>query len=85
MSLLILLAVILCSQLLLTTNAARILAILAFPGPSQYEFIQPLLRELAKRGHHITSVNNFRQKEPIDNFRDVVVEENLHLFDGKYK
>ncbi|XP_011294375.1 UDP-glycosyltransferase UGT4-like [Musca domestica] len=73
--------VILWAQLLLTTNAARILSILAFPGKSQYEFMQPLLRELASRGHHITSVNNFPQKEPMDNFRDVVVEENLHLFD----
>ncbi|XP_061400906.1 UDP-glycosyltransferase UGT4-like [Musca vetustissima] len=76
-----LLTVILSGHLPLITDSARILSILAFPGSSQYEFIQPLLQELAHRGHHITSVNNFPLKEPIGNFRDIVIEKNLHLFD----
>ncbi|KMZ04307.1 uncharacterized protein Dsimw501_GD20682 [Drosophila simulans] len=52
-------------------QAARILAIFPFPGPSQYINVVPYLKELAGRGHHVTSVNAFPQKKPVANFRDV--------------
>ncbi|XP_037824336.1 UDP-glycosyltransferase UGT4-like [Lucilia sericata] len=62
--------------------AAHILSLFGVPMRSQYDFIEPLLRELAGRGHQITSITNFPQKEAIPNFRDVVVEKNKHLFFG---
>ncbi|XP_065368288.1 UDP-glucosyltransferase 2-like [Calliphora vicina] len=62
------------------SNTAHILSLFATPGPSQYAFIEPLLKELARRGHQITSITNFPQKENITNFRDVVVEKNINLF-----
>ncbi|TMW45051.1 hypothetical protein DOY81_009869 [Sarcophaga bullata] len=62
-------------------KTARILSIFGMPIPSQYGFIEPLLKELAARGHHITSINNYPQEQPLENFRDVVVKENKHLFD----
>ncbi|XP_065368995.1 UDP-glucosyltransferase 2-like [Calliphora vicina] len=61
-------------------NAAHILSVFGVPMHSQYAFIEPLLKELARRGHQITSITNFPQKENITNFRDVVVEKNTNLF-----
>ncbi|XP_037824334.1 UDP-glucosyltransferase 2-like [Lucilia sericata] len=60
--------------------AAHILSLFAMPVPSQYAFIEPLLKELAARGHQITSITSFPQKQPIPNFRDVVVKKNNNLF-----
>ncbi|KNC20904.1 hypothetical protein FF38_00288 [Lucilia cuprina] len=60
--------------------AAHILSLFGMPVPSQYAFIEPLLKELARRGHQITSITSFPQKQPVPNFRDVVVKKNLNLF-----
>lgn len=65
-------------------QTAHILSLFAAPIPSQYAFIEPLLKELAARGHQITSINNFPQKEKIKNFRDVIVEKNKNIFIGWY-
>ncbi|XP_005175208.1 UDP-glycosyltransferase UGT5 [Musca domestica] len=62
-------------------NAAKILSIFGYPGPSQYIFITPLLKALAKRGHEVVSISTFPQKEPVENFRDVAVMENSKLFE----
>ncbi|XP_065367925.1 UDP-glucosyltransferase 2-like [Calliphora vicina] len=61
-------------------NAAHILSLFGTPERAQYAFIEPLLKELASRGHQITSITNFPQKENVTNFRDVVVEKNINLF-----
>ncbi|XP_030374417.1 uncharacterized protein LOC115623986 [Scaptodrosophila lebanonensis] len=53
----------------------RILAIFPFPGPSQYINVVPYLKGLAARGHEVTSVNAFPQKQPVKNFRDIAVLE----------
>lgn len=66
-------------------NTAHILSVFGAPGRSQYAFIEPLLKELARRGHRITSITNFPQKENVTNFRDVVVEKNINLFNGELK
>ncbi|XP_073845090.1 UDP-glycosyltransferase UGT4-like [Musca autumnalis] len=76
-----LLTIVISGQLLSATNAARILSILAFPARAQHDFTQPLLLELANRGHQVTSINNFPLKQATDHFRDIVIEENFHLFD----
>ncbi|KAH8242954.1 hypothetical protein KR032_003264 [Drosophila birchii] len=56
-------------------EAARILAIFPFPGPSQYINVVPYLKALASRGHEVTSINAFPQKKPVKNFRDIPILE----------
>ncbi|XP_059219532.1 UDP-glucosyltransferase 2-like [Stomoxys calcitrans] len=62
-------------SLSLRVEGAKILAVFAFPGPSQYILVQPYLKQLASRGHEVTVVNAFPQKEKVKNFRDVPVLE----------
>lgn len=64
-------------------QAARILAIFPFPGPSQYINVVPYLKELANRGHQVTSVNAFPQKKPVANFRDVFIPDVFNNYKGK--
>lgn len=60
-----------------STQGAKILAVFPYAGPSQYILVQPFLKALAARGHELTVINAFPQKQKIDNFRDVVVDEVL--------
>ncbi|EDW38379.1 GL12044 [Drosophila persimilis] len=62
-------------------EAARILAIFPFPGPSQYINVVPYLKALAARGHEVTSINAFPQKKPLHNFRDIPVLEVFNNYD----
>ncbi|XP_050316492.1 UDP-glucosyltransferase 2-like [Bactrocera neohumeralis] len=59
------------------TNAANILAIFPFPGPSQYICVQAYLKALAARGHEVTVISAFPQKKPLQNFRDISLAEIL--------
>lgn len=63
-------------------DGAKILSIFPFPGPSQYIFASGLLKELARRGHEVTSISVFPQQKPLKNFRDIEIPENKGLFDG---
>ncbi|XP_013113911.2 UDP-glucosyltransferase 2 [Stomoxys calcitrans] len=65
----------------LAIEGARILSVFPYPGPSQYIFIEPLLKALAERGHEVTSISTFPQKEPLKNFRDVPIMENIKVFE----
>ncbi|KAM7361147.1 UDP-glycosyltransferase UGT5-like [Cochliomyia hominivorax] len=56
-------------------ESAKILALFPFPGPSQYILVQPYLKTLASRGHEVTVINAFPQKQKVDNYRDVLVTE----------
>ncbi|XP_065361612.1 UDP-glycosyltransferase UGT5-like [Calliphora vicina] len=60
---------------LTSSESAKILAVFAFPGPSQYILVQPYLKALIAKGHKLTVINAFPQKQPIANYRDVVVTE----------
>lgn len=66
------------------TNAANILAIFPFPGPSQYICVQAYLKALAARGHEVTVISAFPQKKPLRNFRDISIEEVLNGYEGTY-
>ncbi|KAM7361141.1 UDP-glucosyltransferase 2-like [Cochliomyia hominivorax] len=68
--------------LLFEINAAKILSIFGFPGPSQYIMASALLKGLAERGHQVTSISTFPQKTPVKNFRDIAVMENAKIFDS---
>lgn len=64
------------------TSGAKILSIFPFPGPSQYIFASELLKELARRGHEVTSISVYPQQKPLNNFRDIEIPENSALFEG---
>ncbi|XP_061387713.1 UDP-glycosyltransferase UGT5-like, partial [Musca vetustissima] len=70
-----------CGMLLQATHGAKILSVFPYSGPSQYIFISPLLKALAEKGHEVTSISTFPQKEKLKNFRDVPVMENSKVFD----
>uniref|UniRef100_A0A1B6DGT0 UDP-glucuronosyltransferase n=1 Tax=Clastoptera arizonana TaxID=38151 RepID=A0A1B6DGT0_9HEMI len=49
----------------------RILAIFPFAGKSHFFTFEPLISELARRGHDVTVVSNFPRKTPSPNYTDV--------------
>lgn len=68
-------------------NALKILAIVPFAGKSHFFAFEPLFKELAKRGHQMTVISEFPQKNPLPNYRDVPLKqsENIEVFDfGDY-
>jgi glucuronosyltransferase len=42
-----------------------------------------MAKELAERGHQVTSINPYPQKTPIKNYKDVSVEEIEAFFEGE--
>lgn len=70
--------------ILQNVESAKILAVFPFPGPSQYILVEPYLKALAAKGHEMTVINAFPQKQPISNFRDVPVIEVHANYAGKY-
>ncbi|XP_014369343.2 UDP-glucosyltransferase 2-like isoform X3 [Papilio machaon] len=71
-----------CTRLLLAvaaivitdTHAARILGLFPHTGKSHQMVFEPLLRTLAERGHHVTTVSFFPLKNPPANYTDVSLE-----------
>lgn len=63
--------------------SARILTIFGFHAPSQYALIEPLLQNLARRGHHVTSITNIGQNQPMDNLWEIIIPENLNFYNGE--
>lgn len=57
--------------LITVCDSARILALVLFSGRSHWIPIEPLLKELAARGHEITVFSPFPQKKPLPNYMDV--------------
>ncbi|XP_069681767.1 UDP-glycosyltransferase UGT5-like [Periplaneta americana] len=59
--------------LLLCSNVAsyKILALFPHIARSHYVMGEALLKGLAARGHHVTVVSHFPQKNPIPNFKDI--------------
>ncbi|XP_065219003.1 UDP-glycosyltransferase UGT5-like isoform X6 [Planococcus citri] len=58
-------------QLLKCISAYRILAISPYLSPSHFKSMEPILLELANRGHQVTVVSNFPQKMPPSNYSDI--------------
>lgn len=74
-----------CSLIIGAINAARILALMPFPGKSHYINIQPIMQRLAERGHDVTVVTTHTEKNPPKNYHQIVVD-NRPLWEAcKYK
>lgn len=50
---------------------AKILAVCPWPGRSHFVFKEPLLLELAKRGHQVTVLSHFPQDTKTPNYTDI--------------
>ncbi|XP_068632422.1 UDP-glucosyltransferase 2-like isoform X3 [Battus philenor] len=55
-------------------DAARILGLFPYTGKSHQMVFEPLLRTLAEKGHHVTTVSFFPLKNPPANYTDVSLE-----------
>ncbi|CAK1543148.1 unnamed protein product [Leptosia nina] len=49
----------------------NILAVLPYPGRSHHVAFEPLLKELARRGHNVTLISYYPQEKPVKNFHDI--------------
>ncbi|XP_018563300.1 UDP-glucuronosyltransferase 2B33-like [Anoplophora glabripennis] len=67
------------------SHGARILVVSALGSHSHFILGFRLAKELADRGHQVTFINSFPQKEPIKNLRDISVEEVRHVLTQKRK
>lgn len=63
-------------------EGAKILAIFPSPGYSQYFVGEPLLIQLAERGHQITLISFYKPKRPVNNINSIEVGE-LQSVGGK--
>lgn len=65
-------AVVVTLLLLSTCNvhSYRILGLFPHPGLSHFHFFHPVMRTLAEAGHEVTVVSQFPNKDPIENYKD---------------
>lgn len=61
-------------------QSAKILVTIAFAGKSHTIFYNPLLQELAKRGHEVTVITPFPTGAKIPNFKEIAFETGLGKF-----
>jgi glucuronosyltransferase len=55
----------------ITASGAKILAVFPYIGKSHFDFFEPLVKELAARGHQVVVLSHFPQKKPITNYTDI--------------
>ncbi|KAK7868261.1 hypothetical protein R5R35_000659 [Gryllus longicercus] len=56
------------------SNAGRILGLFYFPARSHFIIFEPLLQELAKRGHQVDVVSHFPLEKPLSNYTDISIK-----------
>ncbi|KAJ0176088.1 hypothetical protein K1T71_008262 [Dendrolimus kikuchii] len=49
----------------------NILGVFPYQGKSHFFVFETFLKELASKGHRVTVISHFPQKEPIDNYQDI--------------
>ncbi|KAK9731817.1 UDP-glucoronosyl and UDP-glucosyl transferase [Popillia japonica] len=64
---------------LTSVNSLKILGIFPYAGKSHFVVFEVLLKELAKRGHQVTVVSEFPQKQPIQNYKDIALEKSPNM------
>ncbi|XP_067012865.2 UDP-glycosyltransferase UGT5 [Anabrus simplex] len=53
------------------TSSARILGLFPHFGKSHFDFFEPLMKTLARRGHEVVVVSHFPQTKPLANYTDI--------------
>lgn len=70
-------------------DAYKILAFFPFPSRSHHKVWDPLLKELALRGHHVTALKSAKMEDPPnENYEEINVKnvmEDLIKMHGKFK
>lgn len=61
-----------CSQEAEAAN--RILFMSPFPAPSHWMWLKHFQNDLLERGHHVTSITNYRAKEKHSNLTEIIIE-----------
>jgi len=52
-------------------SSSRILALFPYIGKSHFDVFEPLVKELAARGHQVVVLSHFPQKYPVANYTDI--------------
>lgn len=76
----VLLLIVLRSQ---TSESHRILGLFPHPAISHFRAFQPLLRELAEKGHEVVVVSHFPEKNAPESYRDFVLDQS-QVMTGAY-
>ena len=69
-------------------NCAKILGVFTAPGRSHYLLGSTLMKALADKGHDVTVISSFGEKEPPKTkgtYRDIVITEVLDNMKGTFK
>lgn len=67
------------------TEGAKILGIFHMTAYSHYQLGDRILKELAERGHEVTVITPFAEKEPTKNFKTVVLTGLVEEHESMYK
>lgn len=77
--------IILFISLICTVNCAKILGIFQMSAYSHYALGNALLKGLAAKGHDVTMIAAYEEKENLTNYHNVVVPEIIEFSKGKFK
>ncbi|KOB77761.1 UDP-glycosyltransferase UGT44A2 [Operophtera brumata] len=75
----ILLAISFCGNGVISLN---ILGVFPYEGKSHFFVFQPLLHELARRGHNLTVISHFPRQQPVDNYHDISLAGKSPILEG---
>ncbi|XP_044733442.1 UDP-glycosyltransferase UGT5-like, partial [Chrysoperla carnea] len=56
-----------------TSSGYKILGVFPHGGKSHFFVFAPILRELARRGHEVTVISHFPEKNPLPNYTDISI------------
>lgn len=63
----------------LHVSGYKILGLFLYPGQSHFRLVDPLMIELAKRGHNVTVYSTFPKSQKLPNHTDVSIKSCFHL------
>lgn len=64
---------------------ANVLVVAPFPALSHFQMLEPLLVNLAKRGHHVTVLSHFPRPNAIPNYTDIDLRDDFPPFELEFK
>lgn len=64
-------------------ESSKILGVFPSPGYSQFILGERLMTELANRGHEVTVISPFQPKNPVKNYKTILVDGILKMFEGE--
>lgn len=65
-------------------SALNILGLFPYEGKSHFYVFEPFLKELARRGHSVTVVSHFPQKDAIKNYSDISLAGKVKILEDAF-